>query len=152
MVWPIISGVFLWCFVVVAHMAGVQLGATATIILLSLGAVLVASYAIKTVKVSASGFELTTKEEVVSPVQLHVSMPSSLPRLPQIDWVKCLCYIIFAVFFIAAFISLMIGLLGGRPDPVVSAVSLVSFSLSVLAAPLLLGRWIMRKVKSRKQA
>jgi hypothetical protein len=72
----IAAGVFLWCFVIVSYVVGTDLGSTTTLLLLALGAILVASYSIQSMKISASGFEITTREHQSAPVQLNISIPT----------------------------------------------------------------------------
>jgi hypothetical protein len=85
----IIAGGFLWLFVIASLLFGINLGATPTVILLSLGAVLVASYAIQSIKVSATGFELKTRDQPVTPVQIKISAP----KFPRIDYLRLVCWL-----------------------------------------------------------
>jgi hypothetical protein len=80
---------------------GIDLGSTATIILLTLGAILVASYAIQSFKISASGVEIQTREQTSAPVQFSID-------IPKIDYVKIACYLaVFAFILLGIILSLL---------------------------------------------
>lgn len=96
----IVAGVFLWCFVILGYAFGLELGTTASVLLLSLGAVLVASYAIQSVKLSATGFELKTRQ-TTTPIHLHI-------QLPRMNYVNIACY---AVIFVFVFFGIATSLL-----------------------------------------
>ena len=84
----IIAGLLLWCLIILLHVIGAGIGTTGTIILAALGAVLIASYAIQSLKVSTTGIELQTREQTTSPVELQI-------RLPSFDYIAFLCYLAF---------------------------------------------------------
>jgi hypothetical protein len=83
----IFAGVMLWLFVVLAFLVHIDLGSAAIVALLSLGAVLIAISFIETIKVSASGFELKTREQG-GVVKTNIN----IPHLPRLNYFKTICW------------------------------------------------------------
>ena len=82
----IFAGVMLWLFVTLAFAVHMELGSAATVILLSLGAVLVAISFIETIKVPASGFELKTREQS--------GVIRNILKVPRIDYLQILYWLV----------------------------------------------------------
>jgi hypothetical protein len=87
----IFAGIALLLFVVIAYAMNIELGSSATIILLSLGSVLIAISFIDTIKVSATGFELKTREQKnVATINFNV---------PHLNYLEILCWMVLACLF-----------------------------------------------------
>jgi hypothetical protein len=91
---PILAGGCLWLLVILLAVAGVELGSAAISMLLALGAILVASSIVDTVKVSASGFEFKTKQ----PDKIEFS-------LPKIDYFNTICWIFIVGTILSPFFA-----------------------------------------------
>jgi len=83
---PILTGIVLWLLVMIMALAKVDLGSNTMGMLLALGAILIASSAVDTVKFSLNGFEFKTKK------------PDALDfKLPDIDYVSAFCWVFIIV-------------------------------------------------------
>jgi hypothetical protein len=87
---PIFAGFALWLCIAILTMAGVQLGSAAITLLLGLGAILIASSAVDTIKLNLSGFELKTKQGQSEAINF------SNFGLPKLDYFSVICWSIIA--------------------------------------------------------
>ena len=100
----------LWV-IVISTIVGVELGSPAIVILLALGAILIASRAVQSFKASMSGIELQTRSIETSPTQFNF-------KIPPLDYVRLVCILIFCftavLFVVSTFIPEPYGLTPGE--------------------------------------
>ena len=98
-----LAGIVVFLFLIWCRFTGWDLGATATVILVALGAVLIAAASIDTIKLSTDGLELKTRETKVVNTRITI---------PRLDLVKIFCWV---VIFLSIVIYVYLSLLE-RPD------------------------------------
>ena len=87
----LIAGIMLWILVIGFSIAHIDMGNTSMVLLLALGAVLIASSSVESIKINLTGVELKTKNVQTSPIQI---------TLPKIDYLGALAALLFASFIV----------------------------------------------------